>query len=155
MAKDYYNILSVSKNSSQDEIKNAYRKMAMKYHPDRNQGSKEAEARFKEAAQAYEVLGNPKKRAHYDRFGHTGGYSRSHHSNIHDIKDIFATFSDIFDLGGSSASSSGFESLFGRGEGLEVFLAALRPRTRKPPGAMTFATRWRSPLRRFFRGRTK
>lgn len=116
--KDYYNILSVSKNSSQDEIKTAYRKMAMKYHPDRNQGSKEAEARFKEAAQAYEVLGDPKKRAHYDRFGHTGGYSRSHHSNIHDIKDIFSAFSDIFDLGGSSAaSSSGFESFFGQGSG--------------------------------------
>ena len=71
MAKrDYYEILGVSKSASADEIKKAYRKVAMQHHPDRNEGDKAAEEKFKEAAEAYEVLSNEDKRARYDRFGH-------------------------------------------------------------------------------------
>ena len=73
MAKrDYYDILGVAKNASDDELKKAYRKLAMKYHPDRNPDSKEAEEKFKEAKEAYEVLGDEQKRAAYDRYGHAG-----------------------------------------------------------------------------------
>ena len=73
MAKrDFYEILGVSKTSTDDEIKKAYRKVALKFHPDRNPGNAESEAKFKEAAEAYEVLSNKEKRARYDRFGHAG-----------------------------------------------------------------------------------
>ena len=73
MAKrDYYEVLGVSKSASADEIKKAYRKKAIQYHPDKNPGDKEAEEKFKEAAEAYEVLSNPDKRARYDQFGHAG-----------------------------------------------------------------------------------
>ena len=68
--RDYYDILGVSKGSSESEIKKAYRKLALKYHPDKNPGNKEAEAKFKEAAEAYEVLSNKQKRQQYDQFGH-------------------------------------------------------------------------------------
>ena len=71
MSKDYYDILSVSKDVSQDEIKKAYRKLAFKYHPDRNKGDKDKEEKFKEASEAYQVLGDPQKRQQYDRFGHS------------------------------------------------------------------------------------
>ena len=70
--RDYYEVLGVAKNASQDEIKKAYRKLAMKYHPDRNPGDKEAADKFKEASEAYEILGNAEKRERYDRFGHAG-----------------------------------------------------------------------------------
>ena len=70
--RDYYEILGVSKSSSEDEIKKAYRKMAVKYHPDKNPDNKEAEDKFKEAAEAYEVLSNSQKKSQYDRFGHAG-----------------------------------------------------------------------------------
>ena len=73
MAKrDYYEVLNVSKSASADEIKKSYRKIAMQYHPDRNPGDKAAEEKFKEAAEAYDVLSNPDKKAQYDRFGHAG-----------------------------------------------------------------------------------
>ncbi|RYE11088.1 MAG: molecular chaperone DnaJ, partial [Sphingobacteriales bacterium] len=72
MKRDYYEILGVAKTSSADEIKKAYRKIALQYHPDRNPGDKDAEEHFKEAAEAYDVLSNPDKRAQYDRFGHAG-----------------------------------------------------------------------------------
>ncbi|MCD8528931.1 MAG: DnaJ domain-containing protein [Chitinophagales bacterium] len=73
MAKrDYYEILEIRKTATEIEIKKAYRKVALKYHPDRNQGDKAAEEKFKEAAEAYEVLGNADKKAKYDRFGHAG-----------------------------------------------------------------------------------
>jgi molecular chaperone DnaJ len=116
MAKrDFYEILGVAKNASAEEIKKAYRKTAIQYHPDKNQGDKAAEEKFKEAAEAYEVLSDENKRAQYDRFGHNrpggggGGYS-SHEMNM---DDIFSQFGDIFGGGGGSP----FDSFFGGGGG--------------------------------------
>ena len=74
--RDYYEVLGVQKGASADEIKKAYRKLAIKYHPDKNPGDKEAEEKFKEAAEAYEVLSNDDKRAKYDQFGHSMGPQR-------------------------------------------------------------------------------
>jgi molecular chaperone DnaJ len=99
MAKrDFYEILGVSKGASKDEIKKAYRKLAIKYHPDKNPGDSEAEEKFKEAAEAYEVLSNDDKRAKYDRFGHEGlggmgGFGGGQGMNM---EDIFEHFGDIF-----------------------------------------------------------
>src|SRR5690606_28574851 len=97
--RDYYEILGVEKSASEDDIKRAYRRLAMKHHPDRNPGDKEAEAKFKEAAEAYEVLSDPQKRQRYDQFGHEG--LRGHGSAAHDfsrmnVEDIFSMFNDIF-----------------------------------------------------------
>src|SRR5689334_21289062 len=72
MPADYYDVLGVKKDASEDEIKKAYRKLARQYHPDRNPGDKQAEARFKEVQEAYDILSDPKKRAQFDRFGHVG-----------------------------------------------------------------------------------
>src|SRR5262245_58463452 len=93
--RDYYEILGIPRDASEDDVKKAYRKLAFKLHPDRNPGDKEAESRFKEAAEAYEVLGQPDTRAQYDQFGHAGlnGMGGPHFSNLN---DIFAAFSDIF-----------------------------------------------------------
>ncbi len=107
--RDYYDILGVSRNASQDEIKKAYRQMALKYHPDRNPGNKEAEEKFKEAAEAYEVLGEPEKRRRYDQFGHEG-MRGTNYREFHDINDIFSTFSDIF---GSGFGGGIFDEMFG------------------------------------------
>ncbi len=114
--RDYYEVLGVQKNANADEIKKAYRKAAIKYHPDKNPGDKEAEEKFKEAAEAYDVLSNPDKRARYDQFGHAGmsgaaggaggfggfggGFS---------MEDIFSQFGDIFGghFGGSWSSGGG------------------------------------------------
>jgi len=96
--RDYYEILGVTRGATKDEIKKAYRKMAIKYHPDKNAGNKEAEDKFKEAAEAYEVLSNDDKRAKYDRFGHAGmgnsggGFSGGGMT----MEDIFSSFGDIF-----------------------------------------------------------
>ncbi len=94
--RDYYEVLGVSREAGQDEIKSAYRKLAFKFHPDRNQDDPDAESKFKEAAEAYEVLGDDGKRQTYDRFGHDGlngnGFSGGFSSN----EDIFGAFSDIF-----------------------------------------------------------
>ena len=94
--RDYYEILGVSKSASADEIKKAYRKVAMQYHPDRNPGDKAAEEKFKEAAEAYEVLSDADKRAQYDRFGHAGVAGANRGSGAGGMEDIFSQFGDIF-----------------------------------------------------------
>jgi len=97
MAKeDYYEILGISRNASEEEIKKAYRQMALRYHPDRNPGDKEAEERFKGAAEAYEVLRDPNKREIYDFYGHDGLKS-SGFTGFRGFDDIFSSFSDIFE----------------------------------------------------------
>ena len=96
MKKDYYEILGVPRDASPEEIKRAYRRIAFKYHPDRNPGDKEAEEKFKEAAEAYEVLRDPQKRAIYDAYGHEGLSSQGF-TGFTGFDDIFSTFSDIFD----------------------------------------------------------
>jgi len=102
--QDYYQVLGVSKNASADEIKKAYRKLAMQYHPDRNPGNKEAEAKFKEATEAYEVLKDDQKKAAYDQYGHSAfaqGGGQAGGFDGFDFNDIFSNFSDIFgDFGG-------------------------------------------------------
>ncbi|UZD20946.1 molecular chaperone DnaJ [Algoriphagus halophytocola] len=111
MAKrDYYEVLGVSKSASADEIKKAYRKLAIKYHPDKNPDNAEAEEKFKEAAEAYEVLSNPEKKQRYDQFGHQGVGGGFNGGGMN-MDDIFSQFGDIFGGGG------GFGSFFGGGGG--------------------------------------
>lgn len=94
--RDYYEILGVERNASGDELKASYRKLALKFHPDRNPGDKEAEENFKEAAEAYEVLRDPEKRAIYDQYGHQG-LEGTGFSGFGGFEDIFSSFSDIFE----------------------------------------------------------
>jgi molecular chaperone DnaJ len=126
MARDYYEILGVQKGADKDSIKKAYRQMAMKYHPDRNPGDKEAESKFKEAAEAYDVLSDENKRQRYDRFGHAGvngfgGAGGAHGFN--DINDIFSAFGDVF------------SDLFGAGGGFGPQPRGARGRTRARRGS--------------------
>src|SRR5574344_1477969 len=122
--RDYYEVLEVSKTATADEIKKADRKKAIQYQPDRNPGDKEAEEKFKEAAEAYEVLSDPQKRSQYDQFGFAGvsgaagnggpfggGFSGGGMS----MDDIFSMFGDIF--GGHSGFGGGFEGFGGFGGG--------------------------------------
>lgn len=129
--RDYYEVLGVSKGASADEIKKSYRKIAMQFHPDRNPGDKEAEEKFKEAAEAYEILSDSEKKAQYDRFGHAGlsGAGRGGGSGNMNMDDIFSQFGDIFgdDVfgsffgGGSRTRSSGGQRTRGtRGSNLRI-----------------------------------
>ena len=97
--RDYYEVLGVAKGAAADEIKKSYRKIALQFHPDRNPGNKESEEKFKEAAEAYDILSNPDKRAQYDRFGHAGGSNgfggQGGPSGMR-MEDIFQNFGDIF-----------------------------------------------------------
>ena len=94
--RDYYEVLSVTRTANGDEIKRSYRKLAMKYHPDRNPGDAQAEVLFKESAEAYEVLSDPSKRQRYDQFGHQGMQGQAHDYSGMDAGDIFSMFEDIF-----------------------------------------------------------
>lgn len=123
--RDYYEILEVQRTATSDEIKSAYRKKALKFHPDRNPGDSSAEEKFKEAAEAYEILKDPNKRARYDQFGHQG-VNGTGFSGFSDINDIFSHFGDIF---GGRGGGSIFDDLFGGGRGRQ------RSRSRGIPGS--------------------
>jgi molecular chaperone DnaJ len=126
--RDYYEVLGVSKEATKDEIKKAYRKQALKFHPDKNPGDKKSEENFKEAAEAYEILSNEEKKARYDRYGHAGlgnngagGYSG--HGMTMD--DIFSSFGDIFGdafggFGGFGGSRQGGQRRVNKGSNLRV-----------------------------------
>ena len=119
MAKrDYYEVLGIAKGATADEIKKAYRKEALKFHPDRNQGNKEAEEKFKLAAEAYEILGDEQKRAKYDRYGHAAeNMGQGGHPGGMNVEDIFRNFGDIFGGGGGGGQGGfdPFDSFFGGG----------------------------------------
>ena len=106
--RDFYEILGVSKTATADEIKKAYRQKAIQFHPDKNPGNKEAEEKFKEAAEAYEILSSPEKRQRYDQFGHKGMGNNQGYGGQQDMSmdDIFSMFGDIF--GGGGGGFSGF-----------------------------------------------
>ena len=109
--RDYYEVLGLDKNASEDDIKKAYRKLAIKYHPDRNPGDKKAEEKFKEAAEAYDVLHDPQKRQQYDQFGFNGpqgGFGGGFGGGGMDMDDIFSMFGDIFGGHGGFGGFGGF-----------------------------------------------
>ncbi|MFT5732164.1 MAG: molecular chaperone DnaJ [Paracoccaceae bacterium] len=117
--RDYYEVLGVSKDAAQADIKKAYRKLAMKYHPDQNPDDKDAEAKFKECAEAYDIVSDVEKRQRYDQFGHQafaqgagGGGGAGGFTNV---EDIFSAFGDIF--GGGGGGGGGFGNMFGGGGG--------------------------------------
>jgi molecular chaperone DnaJ len=111
MAKrDYYEVLGIPKNADADAIKKSYRKLAMQFHPDKNPGDKTAEDKFKEAAEAYDVLSDDDKRARYDRFGHAAFDGSMGGGGGMSMDDIFSQFGDIF-------GDSPFGDIFGRGGG--------------------------------------
>lgn len=117
--RDYYEVLEVDRSASAEEIKKAYRKKALQYHPDRNPGDATAEEKFKEAAEAYEVLSDPDKRARYDRYGHAGVQNdpSGGFSGGMTMEDIFAHFGDLF--GGHFSGFSGFSGFGGGPQGVE------------------------------------
>lgn len=106
--RDYYEVLGVQRTASADEIKKSYRKLALQFHPDRNPNNKDAEDKFKEATEAYEVLSDQPKRQRYDQFGHQGMRGGADYQSYNDVNDIFSHFGDIFGGGGSI-----FEEMFG------------------------------------------
>ncbi|MCK5033143.1 MAG: molecular chaperone DnaJ [Calditrichia bacterium] len=114
--KDYYEVLGISRSAGPDEIKKAYRKLAIQYHPDKNPDDKQAEDKFKEVAEAYSVLSDPQKKSRYDQFGHAGMSGQPDFGGFSNIEDIFSAFGDIF--------GGGFGDIFGGG--------SRRRRTRQP-----------------------
>lgn len=125
--RDYYEVLGVSKSATADEIKKAYRKMAIKYHPDKNPGDKQAEENFKEAAEAYEILSDPDKKARYDQFGHAGmsgggGFGGGGFGGGMSMEDIFSQFGDIFGghFGGGFSGFGGGAQRSARGSNLRI-----------------------------------
>ena len=128
MPADYYDILGVSQDASDKEIKKAYRKKAMQYHPDRNPDDPEAEQKFKQASEAYDVLSDEQKRQRYDRYGHAGlgqngGGGRGGGQGFQDINDIFSAFNDIF---GGSGGRGGFGQRSRRTRGRPAAIFASR-----------------------------
>lgn len=120
--RDYYEVLGVSKSASDDEIKKAYRKLAGKFHPDRNPGDSSAVTAFKEAAEAFDVLGNPDKKARYDRFGHAG-VDAGAGGGFQDASDIFEAFGDMFgDIFGGNRRGGGGGPRARKGESLQTSL---------------------------------
>ena len=116
--RDYYEVLGVEKNASAEEIKKAYRKKAIQYHPDKNPGDKEAEEKFKEAAEAYDVLSDPQKRQRYDQFGHAGvGGAGGMGGGFSSMEDVFSQFGDLFESWGMGSMGGHFSSFFGGGGG--------------------------------------
>ena len=148
--RDYYEILGVQKSATADELKKAYRKMALKYHPDKNPGDKEAEEKFKEAAEAYDVLSDPNKRAKYDQWGHSmgpsgfgGGGGGGFHAGGMSMEDIFSQFGDIFG-GGSFGGFGGFGSAAGGS-----------PRRRRQPRGSDLRIKVKLTLKEIAEGITK
>ena len=123
--KDFYEILGVSKSASDDEIKKAYRKLAIKYHPDKNPDDKAAEEKFKEAAEAYEILSNAEKRQRYNQYGHAGvggasGNGGGHYGGGMNMDDIFSQFGDIFGGGGFGGGRSSGGRRVTKGSNLRI-----------------------------------
>ncbi len=121
MKQDYYEILGIEKNASASEIKKAYRKKALQYHPDKNPGDKQAEEMFKKAAEAYEVLSDPNKKARYDQYGHAAFEGSGGFGGGMNMEDIFSQFGDIFDsaFGGGFSGFGGFGGHGSRGGGVK------------------------------------
>lgn len=120
--RDYYEVLAVARDASEDDIRRSYRKLALKYHPDRNPGDAAAEASFKEATEAYTVLSDKDKRAHYDRFGHAGGGAAGFDFEHAGMADIFSHFQDMFSdfFGGMGGGYGGRPSGPARGQDIRV-----------------------------------
>ncbi len=108
VSRNYYEVLGVNRGDDEKTIKAAYRKMALKYHPDRNLGDKQAEEKFKEAANAYSVLSDPEKKTRYDQFGHSGVEGPGEASGFHNVSDIFDSFGDIFSSFFDGTAGGGF-----------------------------------------------
>lgn len=142
MAKrDYYEILGLPKSAAKDEIKAAYRKLALQFHPDRNPDNKEAEDKFKEATEAYEVLSDETKRQRYDQFGHQGLRGGSDFGQYSNINDIFSHFGDIFGSAGSGGGGSIFDEIFNNMGGRSG-----RGSSRRPTGERGSDLKIRMPL---------
>jgi molecular chaperone DnaJ len=122
--RDYYEVLGIQKTATEVEVKSSYRKLALKYHPDRNPGDQEAEERFKEASEAYEVLADAQKRATYDRFGHQGLHGQGF-QGFSDVNDIFSSFGSIFEefFGFGGGGGGGGRTRARRGADLRFDLA--------------------------------
>jgi molecular chaperone DnaJ len=125
--RDYYEILEITKSANADEIKKAYRKMAIKFHPDKNPGDKVAEEKFKEAAEAYEILSTPEKKQRYDQYGHAGmggnaGFGGGGGFGGMNMEDIFSQFGDVFGghFGGSFGGGGRGGKRVNRGSNLRV-----------------------------------